>query len=383
MRNSSTPNIILVLAASGFAGSFSSRVIDPMIAVMAVELSVSVGTMALLSAAFALPYAFAQPILGPVGDAVGKERVIAACLTLLLGALIAAALSHNATSLFVARAVAGASAGGAVPLSLALIGDKVPLAERRVALSRYMLAVIAGQLAGSSVSGVLVHAVGWHGVFALCAALMALALLVTFASLRFAPTGRAFDLRRALCTYRGILADPRAVKLFFLAFLEGAVFFALFPYLAPVVAAAGGTPAQTGLAIAGFAVGGLLFSLGVSRALSWAGPTRLLVAGGAVAALGFVLVGTSADWRALAAFLLLLGLGYNALHNAFQTQATELAPAARASAVALFVFSFFCGQGVGVLLMGVGLEHLGLSGSAAVCALLALGIGLSAARGTR
>ena len=40
MRISSTPNIILVLAASGFAGSFSSRVIDPMIAVMAVELSV-------------------------------------------------------------------------------------------------------------------------------------------------------------------------------------------------------------------------------------------------------------------------------------------------------------------------------------------------------
>ena len=33
------------------------------------------------SAAFALPYAFIQPILGPVGDALGKERIMKVCLS--------------------------------------------------------------------------------------------------------------------------------------------------------------------------------------------------------------------------------------------------------------------------------------------------------------
>ena len=35
-----------------------------------------------------------------------------------------------------------------MPLSLALIGDRVEMAQRQVALSRYLVAVIIGQLAG-------------------------------------------------------------------------------------------------------------------------------------------------------------------------------------------------------------------------------------------
>ena len=49
-----------------------------------------------------------------------------------------------------------------------------------------------------------------------------------------------------------------------------------------------------------------------------------------------------------------MGLGFYMLHNTFQAQVTEVAPKARASAVALHAFSFFCGQALGVVLMGVG-----------------------------
>ena len=69
-------NLILILATSGFASTFSSRAVEPMVGVIARDLGTDVQTAALLSAAFALPYAFVQPILGPVGDAVGKERVM-------------------------------------------------------------------------------------------------------------------------------------------------------------------------------------------------------------------------------------------------------------------------------------------------------------------
>ena len=50
-------------------------------------------TIALLATAFALPYALIQPILGPVGDALGKRRIIVIATILTGLALIACALS--------------------------------------------------------------------------------------------------------------------------------------------------------------------------------------------------------------------------------------------------------------------------------------------------
>ncbi|HEU6442467.1 MAG TPA: MFS transporter, partial [Microvirga sp.] len=74
----------------------------------------------------------------------------------------------------------------------------------------------------------------------------------------------------------------------------------------------------------------------------------------------------------------LMGLGFYMLHNTFQAQVTEVAPEARASAVALHAFSFFCGQALGVVLMGFGLRHIGLTASTATAALIILGVGLTA-----
>ncbi|TXM87838.1 MFS transporter, partial [Methylobacterium sp. WL122] len=76
----STARLILVLAAAGFSSTFAWRSVEPLVGVLARDLGSDAHTVALLSTAFALPYALIQPILGPVGDAVGKERVIAACL---------------------------------------------------------------------------------------------------------------------------------------------------------------------------------------------------------------------------------------------------------------------------------------------------------------
>jgi len=47
------------------------------------------------------------------------------------------------------------------------------------------------------------------------------------------------------------------------------------------------------------------------------------------------------------------------LHNSMQTEATELAPSARGSAVALFACGFFIGQGLGPLVFGALLHGLG------------------------
>ena len=53
------------------------------------------------------------------------------------------------------------------------------------------------------------------------------------------------------------------------------------------------------------------------------------------------------------------GVSFYMLHNSMQTEATELAPSARGSAVALFACGFFVGQGLGPLVFGALLHGFG------------------------
>ncbi len=90
-------------------------------------------------------------------------------------------------------------------------------------------------------------------------------------------------------------------------------------------------------------------------------------------------LGLAGDWRLDAAAMIALGLGFYMLHNSFQTQVTEIAPEARASAVAIHAFAFFVGQALGVVILGIGLRTAGLLPTMALAAAVILGVGLAAA----
>ena len=53
----------------------------------------------------------------------------------------------------------------------------------------------------------------------------------------------------------------------------------------------------------------------------------------------------------------LLGFGFYMLHAVIQIYASELAPTARGSAMALHSFFFFFGQAIGPIVYGAGLCH--------------------------
>src|SRR3954453_2764639 len=72
------------------------------------------------------------------------------------------------------------------------------------------------------------------------------------------------------------------------------------------------------------------------------------------AALAFV-----PTWWLAALAMAIAGVSFYMLHNSMQTEATELAPSARGSAVALFACGFFIGQGLGPLVFGALLHGAG------------------------
>ena len=376
------PRLIVVLACAGFGSTFALRSFEPLVGVIARDLGGDPHRVALLSTAFALPYALIQPILGPVGDALGKQRVMTGCLAVLGLALALCAIAPDLPFLFTMRIVAGAAAGGCIPLSLALLGDRVPMAGRQVAIGRYLVAVILGQLSGSTFAGLIEGSIGWRGVAGVTAAVAGFACAAV--SLGF-PAGSRSPARRpafgaAITTYRSLLANPRARVLFGSVFIEAIAIFGVFPHLAPLLEGRGaGGPREAGLALAGFAVGGLIYAGLVGVLVRLLGMMRMLIVGGLVCAAALATIGLAGSWQGDCAALTVLGLGFYMMHNTYQTQVTEVAPKARGSAVALHAFSYFCGQAVSVAIVGEGLVHLGQFGALAACAATVLGLGLVSA----
>jgi len=381
-KAAATRRIILVLAAAGFASTFAGRSADPMVTVIAADLASAPKVIALIATAFALPYALIQPVLGPIGDAVGKLLVMRACLAVLALSLVATAFVTDAGALFALRVISGAAAGGVIPLALATLGDQVALAERQVAISRFLVAVIMGQLLGSSLGGLLAEGLGWRGVFLLCAALVVVAAVggLVAAPAQSRPAA-GFSLPVAIARYRALLANPRARALFAFVFVEGVAVFGIFPFIATLLEAerAGG-PTEAGLALGAFAVGGLAFSALVAWMLRTLGTRWMLVGGGLICAAGLLVIGIAQDWRVYAVAMLGIGLGFYMLHNTFQVNVTELAPEARASAVALHACSFFLGAAAGPVIAGLGLAWIGRLPTMMIEAALIGALGFVAAR---
>ena len=236
-------------------------------------------------------------------------------------ALAACALTSDLDTLFALRMLAGGSAGGVVPLALALMGDRIPIERRQVAIGRFLVAVILGQLSGSTFAGLIEGAIGWAGVFAITAGVAALgcaAALLGFDRSAAAPARRP-DFRTAMARYRTIVANPRARILFGAVFIEAIAVFGIFPHLAPLIEARGeGGAREAGLALAGFAAGGLIYAFSVGLLLRFLGMSRMLIGGGLICAGALVTIGLAGTWQLDCAALVAMGLGFYMLHNTFQ-----------------------------------------------------------------
>jgi MFS family permease len=72
--------VLTIAAFANFSSSLFMRAIDPLVPQVAIDLSTDPATVALLTTAFALPYALLQPVLGPLADMVGKTRLMTICV---------------------------------------------------------------------------------------------------------------------------------------------------------------------------------------------------------------------------------------------------------------------------------------------------------------
>jgi len=360
--NSSLRRLLTTLALGAFSATLVTRITDPLVTVLAHDLGSTADKVALLASAFALPFALVQPILGPVGDALGKRRVIATCLMLLTVLLVVSAFAWDLQVLLILRTLAGLAAGGVMPLCIALVGDSVSMQNRQVALSRLLAFAIAGQIAGGSVAGLLEPYLGWRGVMVAAGTVAACGMTAMLLSGRGqAPEPwQRFDPMAAMQRYMSLLRMPAARVLYGSVAIEGGLVFGSFPYFAPTLHSHGmGSTAEAGLTVAAFGIGGLVYAMIARMVLQRIGQGRMVMLGGLLCLIAFLGFGyASSAWMFIGAGLF-LGTGMYMIHNSIQTRVTELSPPARGSAVALHAFHFYAGQTLGPVVYGVLLSRFG------------------------
>ncbi len=383
----SAPLLLVSLCFAGLAANISGRTLEPLVTIISGEFAVGVAVAALLTSAYALPFALGQPILGPVGDIFGKIRLLRISLWALTAALLLAALAPTFEALAIARFLAGVAAGGVVPSCMATIGDSYPPERRQVAISMFVTMGLLAQIFATSASGLAGEAFGWRSVL-FATALFGLvgALAATFGLKTQSRNPEAkFSLSVAEENYRSVFRNPKAVLCYATVFLEGVALFGLMPYMGAILTTKGlGGAAEAGIIIGAMGVGGLVYVSLVAALLRRFNRLHFMAVGGLIMTCGPLTLAAAAPWQACAAAFAVTGFGFMLLHNSIQTEAVDLAPGARQSAYSLHAFSFFSGQAAGPPIFAGVLAALGsaaaLTASALVLALTGVIIALLFAR---
>jgi len=376
------PPAINIISIATFAASLSARALDPVLPHIADDFRVSIATAASFAAVFAFTFAVIQPVLGAAADLFGKARLMIACLVLLGIANILGAISSSFPLLFATRILAGVGSGGVFPVALSLPSDLVGAEKRQVAIGRTLAGSMTGNLLGASFSGVIGDFLGWRGVLAV------LGLLVITASVAVAAGFRSAALTRgpksSLSTlwhgYRTIFRNPNALC-YAAVFIEGCCVLGLFPYIASFLFDLGETSLSiAGIVIAGFAVGGLLYTMTVSRFLPRLGVNGMMITGATLVGLQLAAIAFGPGWKIQAINLVIMGWGFYMIHGCLQVFASELSVEARATALALHSFFFFMGQTVGPIAYGFGIQTVGKVATLLTSAVIITALGFACAQ---
>jgi predicted MFS family arabinose efflux permease len=378
------PPILNIIALATFAASLSTRALDPVLPHIADDFAISIATAAGFSSAFAFTFAIIQPLLGAAADLFGKARLVIICLALLSLANVMGALSSSFSMLFVTRILAGIGAGGVFPIALGLTSDLVAPDKRQVAIGRTLAGSMTGNLLGASLAGLIGDFLGWRGVLGVLGSLAvaaSLAVAIGFRGLAPAQRSATVDLSVLRNGYRTIFANPNARVCYSAVFIEGCCVLGLFPFVAALLFEQGVTSLFIGgLVIAGFAVGGLFYTLTVSRFLPRLGVRGMMICGASLLGLQLAVIAFGAPWPVQLANFIFMGWGFYMMHGCLQVFASELSVEARATALSLHSFFFYLGQTVGPIAYGLGILHSGKIPTLLTSALIIVGLGFACAR---
>jgi EmrB/QacA subfamily drug resistance transporter len=183
MPRKSTRLTFAVLATGAGVFSMLQSLIAPALPTVQHALHTSQSTATWVMTAYLLSASVFTPILGRVGDLVGKKRTLVAVLLAVLAGCLVAALAPNIGVLIIARVVQGI--GGALfPLSFGIIRDEFDASRVPGSISNLSAVIAAGGGVGMVAAGPIVSALDYRWLFWFPVGIVAVTTLI---ALRYVP----------------------------------------------------------------------------------------------------------------------------------------------------------------------------------------------------
>ncbi len=364
----------IAVALAGFITFLNLYSPQALLPLLARELGASARDVSLTVSATTFAIALIAPFTGTVADVLGRKRVIITAMAALAAPIVLAALAEGLDGLVLWRFVQGLLLPPIFAVTIAYVGEELPVAEATSVTGIYLSASSFGGFAGRFLTGTLAAPIGWRGTFLVLAAItLAAALGVGLLLPKEQRFERSAGLAASSRQMLRHLRNPLLLVTYAVGFSVLFTFIASFTYVSFHLAAP-----PYGLSP---------FGLGAIFVTYLTGVVTTLFTGHGVARFGrrSLVIGLVAFWAAGMALTLLpslpaivLGLAICA-GSGFVCQAVATgfvavtAREGRSSAVGLYVTCYYIGGSVGGVLPGFAWERWGWPGVVAlVLAMLAL-----------
>ncbi|MCW2724187.1 MAG: major facilitator superfamily 1 [Frankiales bacterium] len=153
-----------VLAAGVAAFALLQSLVTPVLPTLQHALHTSQSTVTWVLTAYLLSASIFTPIIGRIGDAVGKKRMFVVTLVALAVGSLVAALATDVKVMIVARVIQGVG-GGVLPLAFGIVRDEFPRDKVSGAVGLLAALTAVGAGFGIVLAGPIVDALDYHWLF--------------------------------------------------------------------------------------------------------------------------------------------------------------------------------------------------------------------------
>ena len=154
----------------GLVGGFST-VLGP---AFVQDIGIAYNNTTWTALAQAMSTAACAPILGKVGDVIGRRKTLLGGIGVFTLGNILSALANSLVSMMVARFIVGIGTAAMGPVILAYIATEFPQDKIAKGFSLYMLLSSASVIIGPTIGGLIVSSYGWRTMLWVCVAICTL-----------------------------------------------------------------------------------------------------------------------------------------------------------------------------------------------------------------
>jgi MFS family permease len=206
--------VVATLAFAGITAAIMQTLVTPLIAELPQLLHTTSSNAAWVITATLLVAAVCVPVVGRLGDLVGKRRMLLVCSVPLMAGSVVCALSSSVVPMIVGRGLQGMGMG-MVPLGIALLRDVVPAERLSPSIALVSASMGIGGGLGLPIAAAIAQYANWRALFWGSAGLAAVVAVLIWFLIPDVPAGakgQRFDAPGALGLAVGLVCLLLAVS---------------------------------------------------------------------------------------------------------------------------------------------------------------------------